>query len=492
LSINVGDTIRLQKGAADAAAYYCIDLVDLENAPAALGAPANSASILNFGADSNGVSDSTGALQSAISYANSHGETVWMPPGNFLISSTINLPTGTTIQGAGMWETTLVGNPILYSNPANRITFNGAGNNIHLANFAVTGKLNYRNDSEPNDGLGGSFGTGSTISNLWIEHTKTGAWLVNAKGLVMSGCRFRDTIADGCNLNLGIQSCVISNCTCRGNGDDCFAIWPATYLTQNYPPGSNVFTQCTGALNFLANGCGIYGGQANTVQGSLFQDITYGCGVLISSTFTVGTNNFSGTTTAQNCEINRCGGYDPNFKAWRGAFQVCLQLTSISNLNVNDIIITNSVSSGFSIISPGAGVALSNAILANVAIPNYGVGVGGQNGLWAQSGATGRMTVSNCPISEYLDSSAAFTFVFVTNLIAPSFLQMTDNGSQSVTLRYATEFGYPYHIESSASLSPPSWGLIAGSATTATSNVTTFTDTNMPSAPSLFYRAVSP
>src|SRR5208283_590552 len=113
--------------------------------------------------------------------------------------------------------TTLIGSSSLYNTSwSRRITLNGAGNNIHLADFAIVGFLNYRNDSEPNDGLGGSFGTGSTISRVWVEHTKTGAWLVNSMGLLVDGCRFRNTIADGINLCVGMQSTTVTNCTSRG------------------------------------------------------------------------------------------------------------------------------------------------------------------------------------------------------------------------------------------------------------------------------------
>jgi hypothetical protein len=438
LSINAGDVIRLEKGANDTAAFYNLDLVDLENIAAPLAAPGNSLSIMSHGADNTGVADSTTALENTISLANSQGMSVWMPSGTYLISATINLPSNTSIQGAGMWYTTLVGNPTLYTNPANRITFNGEGGNIHLSDFAITGKLNYRNDSEPNDGLGGSYGAGSSISRLWVEHTKTGAWLVNSQGLVINGCRFRDTIADGCNLNLGMQSCIVTNCTCRGTGDDAFGIWPATYLAQAYKPGSNLFTHCTAELNFLANGGAIYGGASNTINECLFQDITYGCGILLSSTFAIGTNGFSGTTVAENSEINRCGGYDPNFAAWRGAFQICLQLTGISGVNTSNLEITNSASDGFSIISPGSGVSLSNAIMAGVSIPNYGIGIGGRNGLWAETGSAGSLTVSNCTIAEYLDSSSAFKFIFVTNLPPPveamSFVQQPGNVLQGAII----------------------------------------------------------
>ena len=72
---------------------------------------------------------------------------------------------------------------------------------VHLADFSILGFLNYRNDSEGNDGLGGSYGTGSSISRIWVEHTKAAAWILNSSGLVVDGCRFRNTLADGVNLD---------------------------------------------------------------------------------------------------------------------------------------------------------------------------------------------------------------------------------------------------------------------------------------------------
>jgi hypothetical protein len=500
LAINAGDVIRLEQDAGDTASFYDIDLVDLEDVAAPLTAPANSVSIIAYGADDTGAADSTSALASCISIAGAEGKSVWMPAGTYLISSTINIPSKVAIQGAGMWHTTLVGNPVLYANPANRITFNGQGGNIHLSDFAIIGRLNYRNDSEPNDGLGGSYGTGSTISNVWVEHTKTGAWIVNSQGLVISGCRFRDTIADGCNIDVGMQGTIVTNCTCRGTGDDCFAMWPATYLAPAYKPGFNVFTHCTGELNFLANGGGIYGAQANTIEDCLFQDITYGCGILVSSTFQVGTNEFSGTTTAQRCDLNRCGGYDPNFAAWRAAFQICMSLTGISGFNANNLTITNSVSDGFSIITTaGSGVELSNAIMSDVTIPNYGIGVAGRNGLWAETPVAGGMIVSNCALAEYRNGSTNFTFTFITSNTMPpatpppqNILGATINVAGLVALTYATTPGYGYHVETTTNLFPAPWATVAGSAITATANIATFTDPNPPNTTERYYRVVSP
>src|ERR1035437_9909319 len=238
LSILPGDLVRLQKDSTDTATNYDIDLVDLENVPAAISQPGGSASIKSYGAVGDGSNDDTSALQNCIDGNTS----VWLPPGNYKITGSINLPSNRTIQGAGMWYTTLVGDPTLYATSSRRVTLDGNGSNIHLSDLAILGKLNYRKDNEPNDGLGGAYGTGSTISRIWVEHTKTGAWIVNSSGLVVDSCRFRDTIADGINFCVGMRNSTIQNCAARGTGDDCFAIWPATHAPQKYTPGHNVVT----------------------------------------------------------------------------------------------------------------------------------------------------------------------------------------------------------------------------------------------------------
>src|SRR5882724_1723280 len=423
LTINAGDTVRIQKDANDTATYDIIDLVDLEYVAPPLTAPGNSTNITGapFNAVGDGVTDCTAALRSAVSTA--AGKIIWIPPGKYLITGNINLNPGTQIQGAGMWYTTLIGSPSLYNtSPSSRVTLSGGGSSISLSDFAILGFLNYRHDLEANDGLGGFYGTGSTISRIWVEHTKTGAWIINSKGLVVSDCRFRDTEADGSNLQTGMRSTIVTNCTARGTGDDCFAIWPAGSGT--FTPGLNVFTHCTGELPFLANGGAIYGAVSNRVEDCLFQDMTYGCGILISTTFPVGGNIFSGTTFAQRCDIIRCGGYDPGYQ-WRAAVQLCLDTYSngISGVNLNNLNISNSISDGLSIIggtnTPATGV-LTNAVAANVSIPNYGIGTGGRNGLWARIDALGSMTVSNSTIAEYRNDSSKFTFNFVTNTNAVS------------------------------------------------------------------------
>jgi hypothetical protein len=386
LTINAGDTVRIEKDADDTAAFYVIDLVDLENVAPPLTAPANSLDVTQppYNAVGDGVTDDSTALQNCILDASSSGMTVWIPVGNYMISKFVGLPSNTTIQGAGMWYTTLLGNASLYNTTSSkRVAIYGAGNNIHVSDFAITGFLNYRNDGEPNDGLGGYYGTGSTISRVWVEHTKTGAWITGSSGLVVSDCRFRDTIADGINLQSGMQGTIVTNCTTRGTGDDCFAIWPNSGST-----GFNVFTHCTGQLPFLANGGAIYGAVSNTIEDCAFTDIPYGCGIYIAGAFPVSANNgFSGTTVAQRCNLTRCGGCDPNGWSWRAALTIAPgsggTFQNVTNVNINHINITNSLCYGVEVLNSSSSGVVSNVTMNLVNISNYGLQVAGVYGVWA-------------------------------------------------------------------------------------------------------------
>jgi hypothetical protein len=411
LSIRQGDNVRLQKDKEDMAASYIIDLIDLENIAPPLSAPANSLSIAGFGASGAGLADDTGALRDCIAAAKAEGKIAWVPAGTYKITGDIGLPSDVTIQGAGMWHTTFVGDAGQYSNSQHRVRFQGSGDNIHLADFAILGKLDHRNDREPNDGLVGSYGSGSTLSRLWVEHTKTGAWIDNSSGLMISGCRFRNTMADGVNLCVGMRGTVIENCAARGTGDDCFAIWPATYMPQKYAPGLNVIRHCTGQLAFLANGAAIYGGEGNTVEDCLFSDLSYGCGILISTTFPVGNNNFSGATLVQRCELIRCGGYEHDGR-WRGAVELYADRHNLPGVRLNNLTIRDSTSDGISIIASGSGPgqgALSEIAMDGITIPNFGLGAPNHHGLWVRKGVQGSASISHSTIVEHQHDSTGFS-----------------------------------------------------------------------------------
>ncbi|MES2696263.1 MAG: glycosyl hydrolase family 28-related protein, partial [Verrucomicrobiota bacterium] len=105
-----GDTLRLQKDERDTAAFYRIDLVDLEAVPLPLAPPPTGTflSVVDFGATANDETDDTPALLKCIEAARVAKKTVWVPSGSFQHTQKFTLD-GVAVQGAGMWHTTLVG-----------------------------------------------------------------------------------------------------------------------------------------------------------------------------------------------------------------------------------------------------------------------------------------------------------------------------------------------------------------------------------------------
>jgi fibronectin type 3 domain-containing protein len=449
LSISAGDSVRLEVDSGDAASYYIIDLVDLENIGPALTQPGGSRSVTSYGAVGNGTNDDTVAIRNCLAAGSG---TVWFPPGNYLVTGDLYVSNNITVQGAGMWYTSFVGSPASYAtNQYGRVRFDGEGSNLHFNDFAIIGKLNYRNDSEANDGFSETFGSGSGFSRVWVEHTKTGAWLANSTGMVIADCRFRNTIADGINLCVGMNNTMVTNCTARNTGDDSFPMWPATYMSATYAHGYNVFTHCTAQLPFFANGSAIYGGIANRIEDCLFQDIPDGAGILIAGEFSIGTNQFSGTTVAQRCDLNRCGGNDPGWR-WRGALTICPQNNMINGLQVNNLNISNSLSYGVQCLDNlitntsmstvnVSGYALAVQPFHPQNVPGTNVYVDGVFGVQARSDAKGSLTVSGLSINgsnitsnPYPGTNYPYPGTFITNQAGANFAFIFAGGPGTATV----------------------------------------------------------
>lgn len=422
LSIAVGDVVRVEKIGPDA--FPCIvDVVDLENVPSPLAAPADAFSVFDFGAVGDGQADDTAALRACIAAAERAGGVVWVPPGEYKLTGDIVLTTKVTIQGAGMWHTTFVGEEALYAQSDRRVRFKLSGREIRLADFAIVGKLNYRDDSEPNDGIVGAGCAESFIERIWVEHTKAGVWVYNGTDLRIEGCRFRNLIADGVNLCVGTSRSVVENCTARGTGDDCFAIWPAASdqgFVGDGVPGNNVIRRCTGQLTFLANGAAIYGGENNRIEDCRFTDISTGCGILISTTFPTADearkidNNFTGRTVIRNSELLRCGGYDHGW-AWRGSLQICLDRRSIAGVTISDVEIRDSFSDGITVVAPGSAKGegtLAETRFERVKVLGFGIGRPSSRGMWIREDARGGVTLSESEVGELQNDAAEFAVRF--------------------------------------------------------------------------------
>ncbi len=304
-----GTTFKLQVDPGDTAASYTIDFADFEQVGAALTQPAGSVSVTSKGADASGASDSTAAFNSAISAAGPGG-TVWIPPGTFDIPGHIAV-NNVTVAGAGMWYSTVAGAaPGFYGNSAP-----SPSSNVHLQNFAISGDVQERNDSAQVNGIGGAL-SNSTVSSLWIEHMKVGAWMDGPMDkLTFSGMRIRDTTADGINFHGGVTNSTVTNSDLRNTGDDGIATWADSALGAD---AFDTISHNTVQLQILANGIAIYGGHDNTVTGNLVQDtgLAQGGGIHVGQRFT---STPVGTATISDNTLIRDGGLDPNWQFGVGA-----------------------------------------------------------------------------------------------------------------------------------------------------------------------------
>ena len=285
-----------------AAAATTIDVADFENVAPAASMPAGDLDVTAFGADPTGGTDSGQAIQNAIDAGSAQRRAVWIPPGTYTVTRHLTVDK-VTLRGAGPWYSVLHGAGVgIFGSAAP-----SPSAAVHLSGFAVFGETTLRNDSIADSGLGGSLGGGSTIDDLWIQHTKVGMWFDGpADGLTISGTRIQDTTADGINLHDGVSHVVVQNTFVRNTGDDGMAMW-----SDQNADHDNAFIHDTVAQPQLANGFAVYGGHDNAISDDIAADtVTQGGGVHVGNRF--GSVPIAGTTTIANDLLLRTGNLVPN------------------------------------------------------------------------------------------------------------------------------------------------------------------------------------
>ena len=201
-----------------------------------------------------------------------------------------------------MWYSTITGTaPGFYGNGAPTTPWRST--NVHLSNFAIFGNVQIRDDSAQVNGIGGEM-SNSTVSNIWIEHMKVGAWMDGPMtNLTFSGMRIRDTTADGINLHGGVTNSTVTNSNIRNTGDDGIALWADSSIGAD---SGDTISNNTVQQQQLANGIAVYGGNNNTVTGNLVEDtgITQGGGITAAQRFN---STPLGLTTISNNTMIRDG-----------------------------------------------------------------------------------------------------------------------------------------------------------------------------------------
>jgi hypothetical protein len=381
-----GTKVKLQKDAANTAAYYVVDLIDLEYVPPALAQPANTLSLATDcgGKPGDGLDDGK-ALQACVTAGKNMGKGVWIPPGTWEMTAPLGDTTGVTtsgveVHGAGMWYSTLQG-------PWAR--FHCAGNGCRFYDFSIVGDTTARDDAASDNGFNGGAGTGSRLENIWVEHTKVGYWVGTgnvANGLVVTGCRFRNLMADGVNFASSTSNSEIVNSHFRNTGDDAAASW-----STGADPGvnaNNVIHFNTVQVPWRANCFGVYGGNDNRVEDNLCYDVVTYPGILVAQQF--GSDAFGGTTTIQRNSVVRAGGR--MFNQEHGAVEVFGSLGPVAGVILKDLLIDSPTYAGLHIEGPNP---ITNATFDTITITNAG-----SYGILVKAKAQGAGMFSNVTVSN--------------------------------------------------------------------------------------------
>ena len=320
---DAGTKVRFQVPTGSNAASYVIDVLDSQLVEPTQ-QPHGSLSVLAFGADRTGATDSAGAFDAAIAAAKLLHKTVFIPRGTYQVNRHI-IVDNVTITGAGSWYTIIKGHQVALSSPApdgsvhtgvgfyGKDASVGGSTNVHLSGFAIEGDVRERIDTDQVNGIGGAL-SNSTINGLYIHHTKVGMWFDGPMtNLRITNNVIADQIADGINFHTGVTNSLVRNNFIRNTADDALAMWSQTTEDAN-----DTFDHNTVQTPTLANGIALYGGTDNTVSNNLIADpIREGSGIQLGSRF--GAEAFTGHAWITNNTTVRAGTYELNWNIGLGA-----------------------------------------------------------------------------------------------------------------------------------------------------------------------------
>uniref|UniRef100_UPI00351663A1 discoidin domain-containing protein n=1 Tax=Streptomyces calvus TaxID=67282 RepID=UPI00351663A1 len=396
--VQAGDKVALQA----TGVQVTVDVADFEQAAGPAARPAGSVSVTDKGADPTGQGDSTQAFREAIAAA--RGGVVWIPPGEYRLTSSLNGVQNVTLRGAGHWHSIV--------RTSRFIDQQSSAGNVRIQDFAVIGEVTERVDSNPDNFVNGSLGPNSSVSGMWLQHLKVGLWLTGTNdNLVVENNRFLDMTADGLNLNGNARGVTVRNNFLRNQGDDALAMWSL------YAPNTDsTFENNTVSQPNLANGIAIYGGTDITVRNNLVTDTNaLGSGIAISNQkFLDPFHPLSGTITVDGNTLVRTGAMNPNWNHPMGALRVDSYDSAIeAQVKITNTTVTDSPYSAFEFVSGGGrGHAAKNITVDGATVNRVGTVVvqaetqGAATFRDVTATGVGSAGVYNCP---YPAGSGAFT-----------------------------------------------------------------------------------
>ena len=392
-SIPAGASFVLQKDSANSAAYYDIDVVDLETPPAALSQPANSLSITNYGAQANNSSfDNSSALNNCFAACKAQGKIAWIPSGIFYVTSgTVLTPNGITIAGAGSWYSEILDTSTSW---ANGFLFNATGTSFQDLCIDAT-----KPNSTPGMFAILAYGDNWTINRVWARHSML-TW-GTGNNITVENSRVNNSWGDGMNLNndngTPCSNVIVSNNFSRGNGDDAIAI----NSSEGTAPIINHATVVnnTTVASWWANQLAVYGGTNILFANNLLCDSVKEGGIHVD-TYSSG-SPLNGITVSGNTVL-RGGG--------RGYGNLNPAIKLIGSQTENTVTVANN--------------SIANSMFESIEIGNINnllvqantIQSPGTTGIQIDSGATGNgsfinNTVNNLQSGQvaYVNNSGSFT-----------------------------------------------------------------------------------
>ncbi|MGH3375917.1 MAG: CARDB domain-containing protein [Actinoallomurus sp.] len=423
-TVAAGHKIKLQKDAANSAAYYSIDFINTEQvSPIANPDPSKYTEPAGFTQQ-----DVQNALDKARQDPNLTG--VYLPAGTYDTSGKLQVyGKALKVVGAGPWYTRFQA-PTGQENTDIGIRADATANGSTFSGFAYFGNYTSRIDG-PGKVFDFSNVANDTIDNVWVEHMVCMYWGANTDSMTITNSRIRDTFADGINMTNGSTDNLVSNDEARSTGDDSFALFSAIDA-GGADEKNNTFQNLTALLPWRAAGLAAYGGYDNTFKNIYIADTLVYSGITISSLdFGYPMNGFGpGPTTVQNVSIVRAGGH-----FWGGQTFPGIWLFSASkvfrNIRVSDVDIVDPTYSGIMFQTNYVGNQPQNpvtdTVLTNITISGahksgdaYDAKSG--FGIWAnelpepgQGPAVGSATFNNLTLSDNATDIQNKTSTFTIN-----------------------------------------------------------------------------
>ncbi|WP_049578751.1 glycosyl hydrolase family 28-related protein, partial [Streptomyces sp. SBT349] len=303
-TLAAGTTVGLRVSSTADSPTFTIDLADFELVAAPVARPEGAIDVVaDFGADPTGAGNSTAAIQAAVDAGRAQGREVYLPEGTFNVTEHIVVDQ-VTLRGAGPWYSVLTGrDPVDRAKAVGvygKWAADGGSRNVTLRDFAIIGDIRERVDEHQVNAIGGAM-SDSVIDNIWMQHTKCGAWMDGPMdNLTIRDSRILDQTADGVNFHIGVTDSTVTNTFVRNTGDDALAMW-----AERVPNVGNSFTFNTVVLPILANNIVTYGGRDITIADNVVSDtVTNGGGLHVANRYP-GVDSGQGTAVSGTIDVTR-------------------------------------------------------------------------------------------------------------------------------------------------------------------------------------------